>query len=202
MNVSSSGQSLVINQNKNVGNGNRFALESGNNFPDENNKSDTVQISEAGRNKMIHEIKSGEFIDFTAENGPYKKGLIFGLGSSAVNEWSAKGLDISKEAVISAGKAFQEGFTQLSKEYGDSLGGKGGISVNKHQVVINTQEVPDWFKQEYDSALSSMDNKDMIKAFEEGELFFISKPSSSSVNALASYASVEKAYNKPFKQDF
>jgi hypothetical protein len=37
-----------------------------------------------------------------------------------------------------------------------------------------------------------MDNKEMKTAFEKGELFFISKPSSSRVDALASYASVEK----------
>ena len=181
-----------ISHSQQTGKDASIALVGGNNFPVEENKSDTVQISEAGRTKMVQEIKNGGFVDFTSENGLYKKGLMMGLGVSTVQEWSAKGLNISDEAVIAAGKAFQDGLTELVEEYGSSLAGKGGIALNKHQIVMNSQDVPDWFKQEYENVLSAMDNKEMKAAFEKGELFFISKPSSSNVNALASYTSVAK----------
>jgi len=190
--VGSYGQSFGISHSQQTGKEASIALIGGNNFPVEKNKSDTVQISEAGRTKVIQEIKNGGFVDFTGENGLYKKGLMMGLGVSTVQEWSAKGLDISDEAVIAAGKAFQDGLTGLVEEYGSSLAGKGGIALNKHQIVMNSQDVPDWFKQEYENVLSAMDNKEMKAAFERGELFFISKPPSSNVNALASYTSVAK----------
>ncbi|MBQ0783287.1 MAG: hypothetical protein KBT66_03555, partial [Amphritea sp.] len=78
---------------------------------------------------------------------------------------------------------------------GASLAGSGGLALNKYQIVINSQEVPDWFMKEYENVLSSMDNKEMKAAFEKGGLFFTSKPSSSSVDALASYAQWQKHNN-------
>jgi len=167
-----------------------IAVIGGNNLPVEENSSDAVQISDVARSKMLQEIKSGEFVDFTGENGLFQKGLMMGLGVSTVQEWSAKGLNISDEAVIAAGKAFDDGMKKKYEENGTSLAGKGGLALNKYQIIMNSQEVPDWFTQEYESVLSSMDDKEMKRAFEKGDLFFTSKPSFSRVDALASYASV------------
>ncbi len=188
--VNSYGKTSAIAQTKQAENGTNIAVVGGNNLPVEKKPSDTVQISEAARSKMLQELKSGEFVNFTGENGPYKKGLMV-LGKSTMDEWSAKGLDISDEAVIAAGKAFQDAFTKMVEESGSSLAGSS-LAINKHQILINTQEVPDWFKQEYETVLSSMEDKEMKNAFEKGELFVTSKPASSRVDALASYASVAK----------
>jgi len=189
--VSSYGQSFPISQSKQSENGLSIAVVAGKNFPIEKNHSDTVQISEAAKSKMLGEIKSSGFIDFTGENGLYKKGLMMGLGVSTVQEWSANGLNISEEAVIAAGKSWDSATKKIFGESGSSFSGSS-LALNKHQIIINSQEVPDWFTNEYESVLSSMDNKEMKSAFEKGDLFFTSKPSSSSINALASYASVAK----------
>ncbi|MFT6031319.1 MAG: hypothetical protein ACI8O8_003069 [Oleiphilaceae bacterium] len=190
--VNNSGYMPTLSQAKSTDSSANVAVVGGNNPPVEKNSSDSVQISEEARSKILQEIKSGGFVDFTGEDGLYKKGLMMGLGESTVQEWSAKGLNISDEAVIAAGKTFDDAFKRMTEENGTSLAGKGGLALNKHQIILNSQEVPDWFTQEYESVLSSMDNKEMKTAFEKGELFFISKPSSSRVDALASYASVEK----------
>jgi len=189
--INTYGQSFPINQSKQLNNGQSIAAVGGKNLPFETNYSDTVQISEAGKSKVLEGIKSGGFIDFTGENGQYKKGLMMGLGVSTVQEWSAKGLDIADEAVIAAGKAFDNATKTMFGESGTSSAGSS-LALNKHQIVINSQEVPNWFTQEYESVVSSMDNKEMKSAFEKGELFFTSKPSSSRVDALATYASVAK----------
>jgi len=189
--VNSNGQSFAINQSKLPENGVSIAVVGGNNLPIEQNNSDTVQISKAARSTMLQTLKSGDFSDFTGENGMYKLGLM-ALGKSTLQDWSAKGLNISDEAIVAAGKAFQDGFKQKIEESGSSLAGSGGLALNKYQIVINAQETPDWFTKEYENALSSMDNKEMRAAFEKGDLFFTSKPTSSNVNALASYASVAK----------
>jgi hypothetical protein len=189
--ASSYGQSFPISQSKQSENGQSIADVAGKSFPFEKNNSDTVQISEATKSKMLEEIKNGGFIDFTGDNGLYRKGLMMGLGVSTVQEWSDKGIKISEEAVIAAGKSWDSATNKMFGESGTSSAGSS-LALNKHQIVINSQEVPDWFTQEYESVLSSMDNKEMRSAFEKGDLFFTSKPSSLNGNALASYASVAK----------
>ncbi|MEH6448443.1 MAG: hypothetical protein V7765_07220 [Oleispira sp.] len=162
------------------------AVASGNNFPAEKADVDSVQISDAAREKMQQELSSGKFVDFTAENGPYKLGLM-AVGSSTIEAWTAGGLELSNEAIIAAGEALQNGLKQNIEETGSSL---GSVSLNKHQIVMNSQDVPDWFIKEYENVLSSMEDKEMKAAFERGETFLASKPSSSKIDALASYASV------------
>lgn len=178
----------AINQTKATDSRTIVAVASGNNLPADKASVDTVQISAAAREQMQQELSSGKFVDFTAENGPYKLGLM-AMGSSTLEAWSAEGLELSDETIIAAGEALQNGLKQNIEETGSSL---GSVSLNKHQIVINSQDVSDWFIKEYESVLSSMEDKGMKAAFEQGETFFASKPSSSNIDALASYASVAK----------
>jgi hypothetical protein len=178
----------AINQTKAAEGRTAVAVASGNNLPAESASVDTVQISTAAREKIQQELSSGKFVDFTAEDGPYKLGLM-AMGSSTIEAWTAGGLELSDEAIIAAGEALQNGFKQNIEETGSSL---GSVSLNKHQLVINSQDVPDWFVKEYESVLSSMEDKGMKAAFEQGETYFASKASASVNDALASYASVSK----------
>ncbi|MCW8932466.1 MAG: hypothetical protein OQL19_19795 [Gammaproteobacteria bacterium] len=170
---------------------NRMNIEAtgGNNLPVENYSRDSVQISEAAKSKNLQNITG--LVHLADETGMYKLGVM-ALGSKTIQEWSAKGLDISNEAVIAAGQAFQDGFNKAIRDRESSLAGSN-LSINKHQILINHQEVPDWFMHEYENKLSSIDDKNVKNAFESGELFYSSKPSVSKVHALASYASVEKS---------
>lgn len=191
MMVHSYGQAFAISQSQQADTDTSIAVAGGNNLPVKEDNADRVQISEAAKSKMLAELKGGEFVDFTGENGMYKLGLM-ALGNSTIQAWSTKGLDVSDEAIIAAGKAFQNGLKQKIEDSGASLAGSGGLALNKYQLVINSQEVPGWFMKEYENVLSSMENKEMKAAFEKGDLFFTAKPSSTGVDALASYASVAK----------
>jgi len=189
--VSNLGNIPILKQATAPENGTNIAKVSGKSLPVEENHSNSVEISQAARTKILEEINSGGLIDFTGEQGQYKKGLMMALGTSTVQRWSAKGLTLSDESVIAAANAFQDAFNNAVEESGSSLAGSG-IALNKHQIIINSQQVPGWFSQEYDSVLASMDDTSMKSAFENGELFAISNATSSTVNALASYASVAK----------
>ena len=186
--VSNSGYMPRLSQTNSTEHPLNIAAAAGNHLPLEATPSAAVQISEAARAEMLQETT--DFVDFTDQHGLFKLGLM-ALGKSTLQEWSAKGLEISDEAVIAAGKAFQDGFKKMVEKSGPSLAGSS-LALNKHQILINTQDVPDWFTQEYKAVLSSQANKEMKAAFEQGELFFTSKPSTSKTNALASYAAVLK----------
>jgi hypothetical protein len=124
-------QLFVIGQSKLTEKGSSIAVVGGNNLPLEKNNYDTVKISEAERSKMLEELHSGDFIDFTGENGPYKLGLM-ALGDSTAQDWSAKGLNTFNDAIITASKAFQYGFKQKVEDSSSSLAGSGGLALNKY----------------------------------------------------------------------
>ena len=151
-------------------------------------RAESINISDAARSKMLQELSSGEMVDFTGKDGAYKKGLM-ALGSETIQGWKDQGLDISDEAIITAGEAFQKGFSQIVAQNGDATAGSS-LALNKHQIMINSQPVPDWFMQEYESTLAAMDDKAMKNAFEKGDTVFASMPSASSIQAIGSYARV------------
>lgn len=112
------------------------------------------------------------------------------LGKSSITEWSSKGIEISEESLIAAAKAFQDAFKQAVEQKGSQTGGTR-VSINKHQVVMNNQQVPEWFSQEYDAALAMIDNPARQSAFKDGGLFFVSLPVPTATDQpLAAYHSV------------
>jgi hypothetical protein len=182
--VSNSGYIPPLIQTKSVDNGSTIAV-TGNDLPIEKKSSEPVQIREAARLKMSE--KTTGIINIHSGNGMYHFGLM-ALGQSTIEEWTSKGMNISDETVIAAGEALEQAMNKALTENGPTAGRSAAL--NKHQIVINSQDVPDWFIQEFENTLASMDNKEMKNAFEKGDLFFTSKPSSPGTNALASYASV------------
>jgi hypothetical protein len=149
--------------------------------------STSVSISQAAHDQSIQATQG--LIDMSGEDGGYKLGLM-ALGNSTIQGWADQGLALTKEAVIAAGEAFQQAFSQMQDESDGSFAGSS-LALNKYQVVMDSQQTPDWFKQEYESVLASMDNNEMKDAFQQGELFVTSKASSlNNANALANYSTV------------
>ncbi len=186
--VSDSDYISSLNQTKPADSRLSITGEGGNYLPTEKTSSDSVHISDAARLKMLEETNG--FMEATGDEGMYKLGLM-ALGSSTMQEWSTKGLNMSDEAVIAAGKAFQDAFKQAVEDNGSSLAGSR-VALNKHQIIINNQDVPDWFTQDYDNARSALENPEMKRAFEKGELFFISSPSAPKAVEINSYDTVAK----------
>jgi len=181
--IGNSGYTPILSQSKTIENKLDVAAFAGNNLPVQNPSADSVQISDAAKAKMFQ--KTSDFVDVTGEHGMYKLGLM------ALGESTLQGLEVSNEAVIAAGKAFQDGFKGMVERSDSSLAGSS-LALNKHQILINTQDVPEWFTREYENTLAVQTNKQMKDAFEKGELSYASKPSSSKNQALASYARVAK----------
>jgi hypothetical protein len=162
------------------------------------NSGENVDISEGGRLVLEREMRNiaeardnQELIDFWGRDGQVRLGLM-ALGQSAINDWSSKGLELNEESILAAAEAFQSAFRKNLEENGPSTAGSS-IALNRHQIVINSQAVPDWFVEEYQYALSLMGTSKVKSAFENGDTFYVSQPSVSSSEALSRYAAVNNS---------
>ncbi len=191
MRSNSTGYFSAINQTGFTENSRKLAATGGNDLPKEEPPEATVQISKEAKSLTLGEPINGGLVSVTGEIGTYTLGRM-ALGINTMQEWSSKGLLISDESVVAAGKAFQEAFSKAAEESGTSFAGSS-VTLNKHQIMINSQKVPDWFHREYRDMTSSMENEEIKRAFESGELFFTSPPPVPRANALASYAAVAKS---------
>lgn len=172
----------------------KSAAGTGNTLPPGNSRED-VDISEDGRSALEREMRNiaearenQEFVDFRGRDGKIRLGL-WALGQSTVDDWSSKGLELNEESILAAGEAFQSAFRKNLEENGSSTAGSS-IALDRHQIIINSQAVPDWFVEEYKHTLSSMDNSKLKSAFENGDTFYVSRPSASSSESLSRYAAV------------
>ena len=175
----------------------KSAAETGNTFPT-GNSGENVDISEGGRLALEREMQNiaearenQELMDFRGHAGKIRLGLM-ALGQSAVDDWSSRGLELNEQCILAAGEAFQDAFRKNLEENG-SLTAGSSIVLNRHQIVINSQAVPDWFVEEYENTLSLMDNSKLRNAFENGDTFYVSQPSASSSDALSRYAAVNRS---------
>ena len=160
---------------------------------------ESVEISESGRSALEREMRNiaeardnQVLMDLRGHEGNIRLGLM-ALGQFTMDDWSSKGLQLSEESVLAAAQAFQSASRANFEKNGLSTAGSS-IALNKHQIVINSQAVPDWFVEEYVNTLSSMESSKLKSAFENGKTFYVSQPSSSNSDALRSYAEVQ--YNK------
>ncbi len=186
----STGYLSALNQTGFTENSRKLAATGGNNLPKEEPPEATVQISKEAKSLTLGEPINGGLVSITGEVGTYTLGRM-ALGINTMQEWSAKGLLISDDSIAAAGKAFQEAFSKAAEESGTSFAGSR-VTLNKHQIMIDSQKVPDWFHREYEDMTSSLKDEEMKRSFESGELFFTSPPPLPRANALASYAAVAK----------
>lgn len=156
----------------------------------------SVSISDHARSTLERETKNittahvnQELVDFQGHDGKVRLGLI-ALGKTAMDDWSGKGLEVTKESAIAAAEAFQDAFRKSLDERGSATAGTG-ISLKRHQIVINSQAVPDWFLEEYKSILSSIGDRNLKSAFQNGDAYFVSPPTVLHSEALSRYAEVK-----------
>lgn len=140
-----------------------------------------VSISEDGRSalarEMQHLAEAGDtqmLVDLRGRDGQLRLGLM-ALGQSSINEWSSKGMVLSEASILAAGEAFQSAFRENLAANGSSAAGSS-IALNRHQIVMDSQTVPDWFVKEYERTLSAMGDSEVKRAFERGEMYVVSAP--------------------------
>lgn len=139
-------------------------------------QNESVSISDAGRNlldaevrQMKAEISSGELVDLRGTEGRMRLGLL-ALGSD-VERWTNKGLVLSEKSLLAAADAFEQGFRRNVDAAGNALAGSS-VSLNGHQIIMNSQSVPDWFTREHQEFLSNIDDADRRRAFLDGQTYF------------------------------
>ena len=96
---------------------------------------------------------------------------IFALGGEEqIDAWATQGLEIRQETILAAYEIFNEA-TRLDMNNPDS----NGITFNRHQIVINRQEVPAWFFEEYREALGNIRVSSIQEDFIQGRVYYINK---------------------------
>ncbi|MBE8717794.1 hypothetical protein C4F51_11425 [Cellvibrio sp. KB43] len=91
--------------------------------------------------------------------------LVLG-GEKTIDEWEKRGLTITDETLQAAYEVFNDAFR-------DSVKNKtNGFGFNRHQIVANSQPVPEWFLVEQEAELAAMENKDVRDAFMAGKLYY------------------------------
>ncbi|MEY8205927.1 MAG: hypothetical protein RPR40_12770 [Bermanella sp.] len=108
----------------------------------------------------------------------------------AADSWSAKGLELSDETLLAATQAFLDGSQEVMT---NKLAGKGGgsLSLNAHQIVMNNQDVHQWFLDEYQAQLDVLPPKSR-ELYESGALFVTGFRDSKVSLALNSYEKISR----------
>jgi len=155
----------------------KTAAGTGNTLPPEGS-GERVTISAGGRSALEREVQNiaeardnHELVDLRGHDGQIRLGLM-AIGQSAIQDWSSRGLELNEESILAAGEAFQNAFRENVKGNGSSMAGSA-VALNRHQIIINSQAVPDWFVEEYEHTLSAMGDKALKTAFENGQLSFV-----------------------------
>ena len=133
---------------------------------------DRVTISEAAQTRFesalerVREANANHRI-LGGYEGRIGIGLMAMGGEDQLERWAAQGLEIDEEAILAAADAFQNAFQAAMGE--DSP--RGSVAINRYRIVMNAQEVPEWFVSEYRNMLSMMGDSETRRAFERGEVF-------------------------------
>ena len=148
-----------------------------------------VSISAEGQSRIERELQnmasakaSNELIDFRGREGQIRLGLI-ALGQNQISQWQEQGLELSEETILAAAATFNDAFQSMQALTGSDA---GSFALNKHQIVMNSQNVPDWFVEEYQQQIEMMGASDTANAFKQGELY--------------SVAEINKIQQQPMKQ--
>ena len=126
-----------------------------------------VTISDEAKSRF--EGALGQVSGSSQLHGGYEGMIGLGLmalgGQDQLDQWRDQGLEITEETVLAAAKEFQDGFKEFMDKRESSA---QGLTLNRHQMVMNAQNTPEWFKDEYSNLLSMMEDGEAKKAFEEG----------------------------------
>ena len=129
-----------------------------------------------------------ELIDLRTREGKIEFGMGL-IGQERLDRWSEQGLDVAEAAAIAVAEAFQAGGREALANQGKDTAGSS-LVLNIHQLVMDSQTVPDWFGQEYDDFLAAIDDPSLKQAFEQGARYHASPANPINVQALNSYRSI------------
>lgn len=103
------------------------------------------------------------------------------LGPAVVESWERKGLEVSEEALKAAAQA---GIDAVKNLYDKNA--QGGVAINAHKIVMENQNVPEWFMTEYQSQLDTLPRQ-IREDFESGALYSITVREPNAAKALNEY---------------
>lgn len=130
---------------------------------------------------------SNELIDFRGPEGQIRLGLM-ALGQDQISQWQEQGLELSEETILAAAATFNDAFQSMQALTGSDA---GSFALNKRQIVMNSQNVPDWFVEEYQQQIEMMGASDAAKAFKQGELYSVAEINETRQQPMKKYLSVQ-----------
>lgn len=185
MNVDSTGRNeLIVTKHRRD-----LAASGGKALPHHASNTGIKQANNTSHINAVTLRQTPALIPVSGEEGLSHLGRIT-FGNRTIERWEKMGLSLSDAALTTAGKAFQQAFRENLEKNGASLAGSS-VVINKHQIVISSQNVPVWFKEEYNHYLSTLDSPEIITAFRNGERFYSSQISPTVAQALSQYVQVE-----------
>ncbi|MEJ2373011.1 MAG: hypothetical protein P8Y16_04350, partial [Sulfurimonas sp.] len=133
------------------------------------NKDEKTRIQEA-----LQRIKKAENASPPELIQGYDLKIKFGMmalgGEKQIDMWKSKGLEITEKTLLEASKIYNAGFKALYDRGASPL---GGVAYNHHKIVMNFQDTPKWFEDEFSTRLSQL-QEPIRKEYEQGALFYIS----------------------------
>ncbi|MEG3639428.1 hypothetical protein [Magnetococcus sp. PR-3] len=118
------------------------------------------------------------------KDGQLGLGLLALGGEAQRADWAKQGLEVTEQTLLEAANTFNEGF-QAMTEQGNPR--DYSLSLNRHQLVMNTQDVPSWFLQEYQDTVQALQDPAQQQAFAQGEPYYISAHKQATQSALQAY---------------
>lgn len=110
--------------------------------------------------------------------------LVLG-GEEQIRQWENQGLKITDET-------YEKAFEVLNQSFREHMNNRNssGVAFNRHQIVMSSQAVPEWFIQEQLNEITAIGNGDMRESFSAGELYYVNVDEGVYRNAINVYREV------------
>lgn len=93
--------------------------------------------------------------------------LVLG-GEEQIREWENQGLTITYET-------YEKAFEVLNQSFREHMNNRNssGVAFNRHQIVMSSQAVPEWFAQEQLNEIAALGNEHVRESFSAGEFYYV-----------------------------
>ena len=150
------------------------------NKADKNSNSAVVNTQKLSVNSIQSDIKPSPW------GGLMELGILALGGEKQIEAWRSQGMEVSDKTILAAAKAFQEG----AKQSLDKTPNTHGLSINRHQIVLNNQDTPAWFTEEYSLEIAMMENGNVKKSFQQGDEYHITMLDTYTAKAINAYKNI------------
>lgn len=89
-------------------------------------------------------------------------------GEGQLRDWQGQGLEVSGDTIEKAYEVWNQGFKDAMRSPG-----KSSLALNRYDIVIGSQQVPDWFMQERHLYMEALTDAEIKASFGSGSLYHV-----------------------------